>query len=236
MKTFFLILVLFLPKFAQAEIFDTYGVVPFLSLSKGIGNKYDLNFYHSDTINLTRRSFKQKSYPSRDIQAYFQTAINFRFLPYLNLSAGHIYQRNNPLDVDFVNEHRIFEQATFSHSQDAFQITHRVRFEQRFIDERYAHEFKTRLRYQIGLNFPLDGRQLDPGEWYLNTYNEFYFSTTGERHAFFSDDWAYAGFGYQTVDWGKLEAGPVAQYSIINHDKDIRSLYALQFGWILKFK
>ena len=72
------------------------------------------------------------------------------------------------------------------------------------------------------MSVPLDGRQLDPGEWYFNCYNEFYFS--------------YAGFGYQTLDWGKLEIGSLAQYSVVNYDKDFKSFYALQFGWILKFK
>lgn len=236
MKYVFLFLILVISNSALARTFDTYGAVPFLSLSKGLGPKYDLSFYHSDTFALTRRSFERKEYPSRDQQAYFQTAINYKLLPSVNLSLGHIYQRNNPLEVDFVNEHRIFGQTTYAHMQDAFQITHRVRFEQRFIDERDAHENKTRVRYQIGMNFPLDGRQLDPGEWYFNCYNEFYFSTTGERYAFFSDDWAYAGFGYQTFDWGKLEVGPLAQYSVVNRDKDYKSFYALQFGWILKFK
>jgi hypothetical protein len=219
-----------------AKTFSNFGTVPFLSLSKGISERFYLSFYHSDTFALTQNSFGGKAYPSRDTQTYFQTAINYRYLPYLNFAVGHIYQRNNPLDVDFSNEHRIFEQATYAHSRDAYQFTHRVRFEQRFVDAQHSHDFKTRLRYQIGMNFPLDGRQLDPGEWYINTYNEFYFSLTGERNSFFSDDWLYAGMGYLTHDWGKIELGPLAQYSVVNRDKDIRGFYLLQLGWILKFK
>jgi hypothetical protein len=220
---------------AYAKTFDSYGLVPFISLSKGLSTKTDLNFYHSDTFGLTDNQFQGKHYKSRHQQTYFQTGFNYKFRPYLNLTIGHIYQRNNPIDVEFVNEHRIFEQMTFAHAIDEKQFTHRIRYEQRFIDDREEHEFKTRLRYQIGLSFPLQGRQLDPGEWYFNCYNEFYFSTTGERYAFYSDDWAYAGFGYQTQEWGKLEAGPLAQYSVINYDKDFKSFYAVQFGWILKF-
>lgn len=233
MKILF-ILILFISS-SYAKTFDSFGVVPFISLSKGLAAKFDLNFYHSDTFGLTDNSFNGKHYKSRQQQAYFQTGLNYKFRPNLNLSLGHIYQRNNPVDTDFVNEHRIFEQVTYSHSMDEKQFTHRFRFEQRFIDEREEHEFKTRLRYQVGLNFPLQGRQLDPGEWYFNCYNEFYFSTSGDRYAFYSDDWAYAGLGYQTLEWGKLEAGPLAQYSVINEEKDFKSFYALQFGWILKF-
>lgn len=218
------------------KTFDTYGARPFLSLSKSLSAKGVLTFYHADTFSFSDRTFNNKHYRNRNQQAYFQTAYNYKIFPHLNIAGGHIYQRNNPLDVDFTNEHRIFEQAVLSHAYDALVMTHRIRFEQRFIDERHSHEFKTRLRYQIGAKIPLQGRNIDPKEWYFNCYNEFYFSTTGERNAFFSDDWAYLGLGYQTVDWGKLEFGPLAQYAVVNRDKDFRSFYVLQFGWILNFK
>lgn len=235
MKALILFSLLF-AQFAEAKSFETFGAVPFLSLSKSLSAKTDLSFYHSDTFALTEGKFASKKYPSRDQQAYFQTSIGYKLTPSFNLAIGHIYQRNNPMDVDFVNEHRIFEQATFSHIHFDKQFTHRIRFEQRFIDERHNHQNKTRLRYQVGMSFPLQGRQLDPGEWYFNSYNEFYFSTTGERNAFYSDDWVYAGCGYLTQEWGKIEVGPLAQYSVVNRDKDIRAFYALQLGWILSFK
>lgn len=230
---FFLLILLSFP--ALGKSFEQYGAVPFLSVGKKFSEKYDLNFYHSDTFVFRDKTFQGKEYPSRDSQAYFQTSLSYRLLPAFSLTLGHIYQRNNPLDVDFANEHRIFEQVTYAHTKDATTFTHRLRFEQRFIDGRHSHDFKTRLRYQIGATFPLNGRQLDPGEWYFNSYNEFYFSSTGERNSFYSDDWAYAGFGYQTETMGKFEAGPLAQFGTVNRDKDIRSFYALQLGWIVKF-
>lgn len=236
MKTILILIFFLFSPHVFTRTFDSYGIIPFISISKGLSTRTDLNFYHSDTFVLTERKFEGRKYPSRDQQTYFQTSISYKLFPNLNLALGHIYQRNNPLDVDFVNENRIFQQVTFSQTFDSVQVSHRLRYEQRFISERETDEYKTRFRYQIGANFPLQGRQLDPGEWYFNCYNEFYFSTSGERNAFYSDDWLYAGFGYQTLNWGKLEAGPIAQYSVINRDKDYRSLYSLQFGWILKFK
>lgn len=234
MNCFVFLLLLFIGD-AAARTFESTGVVPFLSLSKSLSEKFDLSFYHSDSFSLQNHSFKGKQYPSRDIQAYFQTGLNYRLLPFVSVTVGHIYQRNNPLDVDFVNEHRSFEQVTFAVKSDATSFTHRLRFEQRFIDERAAHEFKTRFRYQVGASFPLEGLQLDTGEWYFNCYNEFYFSTSGERNSFFSDDWMYAGVGYLTDGWGKIEAGPLGQFSTLNRDKDIRAFYSLQLGWIYKF-
>ncbi len=234
MRAFVFLFVFFSFSVSFAASYESFGVVPFISIGKSLNQKFDLNFYHSDTFNLTQREFQKKEFKSRVQQFYFQTSLGYKLLPDINLALGHIYQRNNPLDVDFSNEHRLFEQVTFSQHFDEKQVTHRFRFEQRFIDEREKTEFKTRLRYQLGANFPLQGRQLDPGEWYFNCYNEFYFSTTGERNTFFSDDWIYAGAGYQTTDWGKFEIGPLAQIGTVNEDKDLRYFYTLQLGWILK--
>lgn len=82
-----------------------------------------------------------------------------------------------------------------------FLVTHRVRFEERFIDRESGSEFRTRLRYQLCGKRALNGVEIDPGEIYLNMYNEFYFSTTGNRNAFYSDNWTFFGLGYLTKNW-----------------------------------
>lgn len=235
MKGLFVLLLLLASR-AFAKSVDTYGAVPFISVTKGLGPRVDLNVYHKGLFNLTERSLSGKTFKARDTQAYFQTSLGYKLSPGLSLAFGYVYQRNNPFDVDFSNEHRLFQQAVLSQSLKELVLSHRFRFEERSIDSRGGHQNKTRLRYQIGANAPLEGRQLDPGEWYLNAYNEFFFSTTGERESFYSEDRVYAGAGYLTVDWGKIEVGPIAQYTVINRDKDARIFYALQVGWILKFK
>lgn len=93
----------------------------------------------------------------------------------------------------------------------------------------------TRLRYQISFTAPLQGKEIDPGEFFFNTYNEFYFSTTGLRNAFYSENWTYAGFGYQTTKLGRLELGPLVQWAKISREGDTRMLYLMQLGWSYAF-
>lgn len=236
MKTLFFILFSFsISQWAMAKNVDTTGALTFLSISKNISKYSALNFYHYDIFNFDKRSLGSKTYDAGLAQTYFQTAFAYQYLPSLNFSLGHIYQRSNPFEKDYQNEHRIFQQALFVMEHFAFNSTHRFRLEERFIEEGSENEFKTRVRYQLGAKIPLRGISLDAGEYYLNTYNEFYFSTTGERNAFFSDDWYYAGLGLSTKELGSFELGPLIQWSRINEEKDTRTHYTLQLGWILKF-
>jgi hypothetical protein len=50
-------------------------------------------------------------------------------------------------------------------------LTHRFRFEQRWVD---GQDFRTRLRYLFGLDFPLNQSTMDPGAVYLSLYNELF--------------------------------------------------------------
>jgi hypothetical protein len=205
---------------------DTVGAVAFLSLSKNLSTYTSLNFYHYDIFNFAKNNLGGKKFDSGVTNNYFQTALSYQYLPSLTLSIGHIFQKSTS-----ENENRIFQQFVYSKRLRAAILTHRVRLEERFIEE----EFKTRVRYQLGGRIPLRGDEIDSGEFYLNVYNEFYFSTTGERNAFFSDDWLFGGVGYMTKNLGSFEAGPLVQWSRINENKDTRTHYTLQAGWIYRF-
>lgn len=149
------------------------------------------------------------------------------------LSVSHSVQDSN----DYVNENRLFQQVIYGTDTIVGQLTHRVRFEERFIcDGTTGHmPFSTRLRYQVALLIPLQGSTLEAGEFYFNTYNEFYFNTTGPSNAFYSENWSYAGIGYQTEEYGRVEAGPLVQRSIINQQHDVRYINLLQVNWSYNF-
>lgn len=112
-----------------------------------------------------------------------------------------------------------------------------MRFEERFIHNTALDTtpLSTRLRYQIALLIPLKGKELDNGEFYFNAYNEFYFSLTGARNALYSENWSYAGIGYQTRQYGRIEVGPLVQRSIINQQHGVRYIDLLQFNWSYNF-
>lgn len=236
MKTLILILLFISPLISFSSVQQT-GAMEFLSLSYRINPIWGLSFYHYDTFAFEKKVYQGRKYEAGIIDTYFQTSLSYQFDQNIVFNLGHIFQEKDPLHEGFQNEHRIFEQVTFLQRLRYLNISHRFRYEQRFTDNRNEDriDFRTRLRYQIGLKIPLRGIILDSKEFYFNTYNEFYLSTTGARNAFYSDNWYYAALGYQTENWGSFEMGPLIQTSVINRDKDLRWFYALQSGWIYRF-
>jgi hypothetical protein len=234
MKSLLLVLVMALPSLTFAENVNTTGAVSFLSLAKKVSKYSSLNFYHYDIYNFEKKTLQTRDFAAGMTQTYFQTSYSYQYLPTVTLTVGHIFQQSNPFNEERQNENRIFEQVVFSQNIQALFLTHRFRFEERLVDSEGVTDFRTRLRYQFGARRALRGNSIDRGEFYLNTYNEFYFSTTGERNALFSDDWLFLGLGFATKAMGSFELGPLIQWSRINEEKDTRTHYAVQFGWIFR--
>jgi len=216
---------------------NLFGVLPAVSQTGRITDVFDYNLFMSTTVNATDRTIDGRRFPARDIQSYFQPSLIYKYSPQLNFAVAYVYQRTNPFNNDSTNENRVFQQAIFSVPLLTGNIYQRVRFEERLITNTRTHEtsLSTRLRYMVGYNLPLQGERLDPGEFYLNTYNEFYFSTSGQRNAIYSEDWLYGGIGYSTEDAGNIEIGPMLQTSVIDTQGHRRNLFLLQVPWSTNF-
>ncbi|MEP6605732.1 MAG: DUF2490 domain-containing protein [Nitrosospira sp.] len=216
---------------------NLFGVLPAISQTGRINDVFDYNLFLSTTVNATDRTIDGKQFAARDIQSYFQPSLIYKYSPQLNFAVAYVYQRTNPLNEDFTNENRAFQQIIFSTPVSTGNLYQRARFEERFITNARTHEspLSTRLRYMVGYNLPLQGERLDPGEFYLNTYNEFYFSTSGQRNALYSEDWLYGGIGYSTKNAGNIEIGPMLQTSVIDRLGHRRNLFLLQVLWSTNF-
>lgn len=234
MKKFFLLLA-FVSFSASAKNVSSFGSVAFFSLAAKVSQYGSLNFYHYDVFSFAKKEVRGREFQDGVETSYFQTAYSYQYRPSLALTIGHIYQRSNPFNDDYRNENRIFQQVVYGVNFRDFTMSHRFRFEERFLQNRSedSTEFRTRLRYQIGAKIPIRGIVIDPSEYYLNVYNEFYFSTTGERNAFYSDNWSYAGLGHKTKEWGSFEIGPLIQWARVDQEKDTRTHYCIQVGWLV---
>jgi len=103
-----------------------------------------------------------------------------------------------------VNEHRIFQQFTSKQKIGAVSLTHRYRFEQRFVEA----DFKMRLRYFLAFKIPLVKTEAIPAKLYLSAYNEVFLNT---ESAVFDRNRIYGGFGYQVNKNIRVEAGYMSQ-------------------------
>jgi outer membrane receptor for ferric coprogen and ferric-rhodotorulic acid len=96
---------------------------------------------------------------------------------------------------------------------ERFYLTHRFRYEQRWVEDQ---DFRTRYRYNLFLNVPLNQKNLKKNAVYLSLYNEIFIN--GEREIgdgrsveLFDRNRFYSALGYALQDNLKVQAGYMIQ-------------------------
>ena len=221
----------------KAQDLTFYGFLPAINFTGNFGGKINVNLFSSTTIDAVNERIGGIEYPATDFQFYLQPSVIYVHSPQLNFAASFTYQRNNPFQDNFVNEHRLWQQVIYAMPVGNGKLNQRLRVEERFIENRVTNTYPyfTRARYQIGYNQHLQGRTLDVHEFYLNIYNEFYFSLTGAKNATYSENWTYGGVGYDLGSVGRLELGYLFQTAVRNAQKDLRFLNLAQVMWVKNF-
>ena len=126
----------------------------------------------------------------------------------LLLGYGFIASENYVEDGDdkvSVNEHRIYQQFITSQELGKSKLTHRYRFEQRFVES----DFRMRLRYFLSINIPFKGKEEKPSPWYLSAYNEIFLNT---ESSVFDRNRLYGGLGYRLSKVVRFELGYMNQF------------------------
>ena len=127
----------------------------------------------------------------------------------LLLGYGYILSENYLGDSDqkvSVHEHRIFQQFITRQTFGRFNLQHRYRFEQRFIESL----FRLRFRYFLSLNIPLNHREIVDNTWYASTYNEIFLNTRKDQ--VFDRNRLYLGMGYKLNKTFRFELGYMNQF------------------------
>lgn len=125
----------------------------------------------------------------------------------LLLGYGYILSQNYSADTEDkldVNEHRIFQQFTSKQKIGNVSLSHRYRFEQRFVES----DFKMRLRYFLAFKVPILKTETSPTKLYLSAYNEVFLNTESDV---FDRNRVYGGLGYQLNNNVRIEAGYMNQ-------------------------
>lgn len=125
----------------------------------------------------------------------------------LLLGYGYILSQNYSADTQTkidINEHRIFQQFTSKQNVGSVSLTHRYRFEQRFVES----DFKMRLRYFLAFKVPISKTESSPTKLYLSAYNEVFLNTESDV---FDRNRVYGGLGYQLNKNIRVEVGYMNQ-------------------------
>ncbi|WP_178984158.1 DUF2490 domain-containing protein [Winogradskyella helgolandensis] len=128
-----------------------------------LGSWYTLGINHKFTEHFSIT-------PYAELHLY-ETASNYN-LTFASLSGNYHFKPNQTisiayafLDIDSVidednqpntKENRIYEQYSYLHKTGRFSIQHRFRLEQRFLKLADQHNMQNRLRYRLGLKYPIN--------------------------------------------------------------------------------
>ena len=125
------------------------------------------------------------------------------------------------------NESRIYQEALFSNTFGGrFHLTHRFRYEQRFLKEQ---NLRTRYRYNLFLNIALNAKTMKKNTLYVALYNELF--VNGQKNInntttveYFDRNRLYAGIGYYLQDALRIQVG------FMNQTNDATGRNQVQFS------
>jgi len=123
------------------------------------------------------------------------------------LGYGYIASENyvNEDDKVSVNEHRIYQQFITKQSVGKLKLSHRYRFEQRFVED----DFKMRFRYFLSFKLPFSVDEDNNYTWYASAYNEIFLNT---ESSVFDRNRVYGGLGYKLNKSVRFELGYMNQF------------------------
>jgi hypothetical protein len=101
-------------------------------------------------------------------------------------------------------EHRIFQQFITKQKFGRFNLQHRYRLEERFLQD----DFRMRFRYMIGLNIPITQKEMLPKSLYASVYNEIFLHVDSPV---FDRNRVYGALGYVINKNMRIEAGYMNQ-------------------------
>lgn len=130
------------------------------------------------------------------------------------LGYGHITTGTFGDDESTTQESRIYQEASYPVKfGERFFTNHRFRYEQRFVE---SQNFRTRYRYNLFLNIPINQKTMDKNTLYLALYNELFIN--GERNIgnnkkveLFDRNRLYAALGFYIQKQLKVQLGVMTQ-------------------------
>ncbi len=132
-------------------------------------------------------------------------------LGYANITSGEFGSGNDTSGEDRTYLEALLPQKIGSR----VYLRHRFRFEQRWVDDQ---DFRTRFRYALFMDVPLNRDSISAGTYYVALYNEVFIN--GERDIgdgrtvnTFDRNRLYGALGYSISDSLRVQGGYMHQYS-----------------------
>lgn len=205
-----------------------FGLFPTIDHSAEINKKLSYNVYIFDAIKPYQSRENGIKDEARSFYFYTEAGLSYALTGRLSFTASYVYERQNAFNSYFRNENRLFQQLTFKLPLGKNELKQRLRFDERFIQDRFTGNtpFTHRLRYLTGIRRPL-GKQ-----FYGFAYSEFFFNTTPGAIHIFNENWSAVQLGFKLNQVHSLEAGPLYVGWINNTQGDWLNQFYLQLTWV----
>lgn len=129
---------------------------------------------------------------------------------YANITSGAFGRKNHSTTY----ENRAYQEALLPQKIGSrIYLRHRFRYEQRWVE---AQDFRTRYRYALFMNIPLNQAEMSPGAVYLSLYNEIFLNGQraiegGRTVEVFDRNRLYAALGYSIAPGLAVQMGYMEQ-------------------------
>ena len=214
------------------------GLLPRINYSKPINEHFNFNFTGFGEIDLADNQIDNAVLPSKVLNLTFVGGLAYKINHNSILTSGYLFRIIDPFRSEHRLEHRFIFQFVQIQHLGKLRLRHHFRFEERFIEAVNVDEFNaiTRLSYSLGWDIPLQGKHLNPNEFYLNSISSYFVQPSKPRTAFNNLTEFYLGLGFKTKNIGRFEIGPEAKISVRNVEKDLNALVFIDFIWYPSFK
>jgi len=208
-KVLCLVLLVFLPfTILRSQSLSIGGIFPTIDHLGKISKRLDYSFYFFGAFPLMNFKAPDFSKDANFLLLYSEQALTVNVNKQFSITGSYVYQREQVLSSNFVNENRIHIQAGYKHLLNQIGIKHRLRFDNRFVQNRSTDEtpYTHRLRYLLGVDMAIRSKK---SNLYLVAYEEVFFNTFRKASKIYAENWAFAGVGLKVNNKNKLEAGPL---------------------------
>jgi len=182
-------------KFKLLIIISLYGRIDFHIAQKTISNQNHAWVTYLGNHKLTNKIGLHTEYQWRRAdgfqdwqQSLARIGVDYTILPNLSITAGYGWIVSYPYGEQPIlsqfNEHRIWQQVNAKAKYGRFEMQHRYRLEQRFLENyikkqdgtisREADLFRQRIRYRAMIQVPLSHKEMLDNTLFLNVNNELF--------------------------------------------------------------
>ncbi|MEX0813279.1 MAG: DUF2490 domain-containing protein [Chitinophagales bacterium] len=174
MRVLFLLLIPFIAGQLFAQNHSAFsGLFPEAQVSYTTQNKLKFTGkIESQHVLLSKEEATDANLKYMHDRTDFQFFIGTRINPFISIAGGYQYRWEGGAS----NSHRSIQQISFLQKKAGFRMAHRLRTDQKFTP---AEPGEYRIRYRIGFEIPMQGKSLDPGEFYMVSSDEAIFSYEG---------------------------------------------------------